>query len=219
MRFATYWCPPQPSTRLGAGSPGGWAAPAPGTGAQRGLGSGSEQPGDRSCLPCLSLSTGEETRPRRWGAKNASATKKKKTRSNKCQPEGKRPKKKEKKEKIGGKRSEKPGHSLTHRKNSIALGDRSQVRQGTAGAASAGMGQSMEHPQRLHCSQPSSEVLGPGELGTCPNGSFSKKGNEDEGKAGEGAAEPPPAAVLAGLTGHGCVLCPPCGHSIPPRST
>lgn len=149
------------------------------------------------------------------GVQKTHQQQKKKTRSNKCQPEGKRPKKKkEKKEKIGGKRFEKPGHSLTHRKNSIALGDRSQaspVQQGTAGAASAGMGQSTEHP--------SSEVLGPGELGTCPNGSFSKKGNEDEGKAGEGAAEPPPAAVLAGLTGHGCVLCPPCGHSIPPRST
>lgn len=126
MRFATYWCPPQPSARLGAGSPGGWAAPAPGTGAQRGLGSGSEQPGDRSCLPCLSLSTGEETRPRRWGAKNASATITKKKRSNKCQPEGKRPKnkkeKKKRKRKLGGKRSEKPGHSLTHRKNSISFG-------------------------------------------------------------------------------------------------
>lgn len=152
------------------------------------------------------------------GCKKRISNEKKKTRSNKCQPEGKRPKKKkEKKEKIGGKRSEKTGHSLTHRKNNIALGDRSQaspVRLGTAG-----MGQSMEHPQHLHCSQPSSEVLGPGELGTCPNGSFSKKGNEDEGKAGEGAAEPPPATVLAGLTGHGCVLCPPCSHSIPPRST
>lgn len=75
--FATYWCPPQPSARLGAGSPGRWAAPAPGPGAQRGLGSGSEQPGDGSCLPCLSLSTGEEIRPGRWGAKNASATKNK----------------------------------------------------------------------------------------------------------------------------------------------
>lgn len=146
--------------------------------------------------------------------KRISNKKKKQDPINVNQKEKDQKKKKEKKEKIGGKRFEKPGHSLTHRKNSIALGDRSQaspVQQGTAGAASAGMGQSTEHP--------SSEVLGPGELGTCPNGSFSKKGNEDEGKAGEGAAEPPPAAVLAGLTGHGCVLCPPCGHSIPPRST
>lgn len=58
-RFATYWCPPQPSVRLGAGSPGV-------TGAQQGLGSGSEQPGDGSCLPCLSLSTDEETHPGWW---------------------------------------------------------------------------------------------------------------------------------------------------------
>lgn len=77
MRVATYWCPAQPRARLGAGSPGGWVAPAPGPGAQQGLGSGSEPPGDGSCLPCLSLSTSEETRPGRWGAKNASATKNK----------------------------------------------------------------------------------------------------------------------------------------------
>lgn len=67
--FATYWCPPQLNAGLGAASPGGWVTPAPGPAAQQGLGSGSEQPGASSCLPCLSLSTGEETQPEAVGCK------------------------------------------------------------------------------------------------------------------------------------------------------
>lgn len=124
MGFATYWCPPQASARLGAGSPGGWVAPAPGPGAQRGLGSGSEQPGDGSCLPCLSLSMGEETRPGRWGAKNASASKPGDP-VNVNQKEKKDEKIKKRIENWGEKDGER-GHSVAQRKSSLCAGDRSR---------------------------------------------------------------------------------------------
>lgn len=176
MGFATYWCPPQASARLGAGSPGGWVAPAPGPGAQRGLGSGSERPGDGSCLPCLSLSMGEETRPGRWGAKNASASK---TRDpvNVNQKEKKDEKIKKRIENCGEKDG---GRAIQWLRGRAAFG------LGT-GAGAAGTGTSAEHgAPRLRGRLGVKSVAGVSKAGS--SASWSEEGTGHTGKAGQGGS-------------------------------
>lgn len=85
-RFATYWCPPQPRARLGAGSPGALEPSGVWARASSSLGMG---------LVFLALLSLQVKKPTQGGGFKKMHQQQKKTRSDKCQPEGRRQKIKE----------------------------------------------------------------------------------------------------------------------------